>query len=94
MVLFDDDHYYMGAVLAEKLKSTGLETTLVTPAGTVGAWGINTEEQARTQSRLLNLDVQILTGKVVDAFDCDTVEITCVYTGKSSRQTAACAQLP
>ena len=89
VVLYDDDHYYMGAVLAEKLQSTGLETTMVTPAGTVGAWGINTEEQARTQSRLLNLDVQILTGKVVDAFDGDKVELTCVYTGKSIRQTAA-----
>ena len=88
VVLFDDDHYYMGPVLAEKLQSLGLETTVVTPAGTVGAWSINTEEQARTQSRLLNLGVKILTGKAVDAFDGDAAEIACVYTEKSFRQEA------
>ena len=89
VVLFDDDHYYMGAVLAEKLQSMGLETTVVTPAGTVGAWSFNTEEQARTQRRLLNLGVKILTGKAVNDFDGDAAEITCVYTGKSFKQSAA-----
>jgi dimethylamine/trimethylamine dehydrogenase len=89
VVLFDDDHYYMGPVLAEKLQSSGLETTMVTPAGTVGAWGMNTEELVRTQSRLLNLGVKILTGKAIDAFDGDTAELTCVYTGESFRQEAS-----
>ncbi len=49
VVLYDDDHYYMGAVLAEKLQTAGLEVSLVTPAGTVGEWSFNTEEQERTQ---------------------------------------------
>ena len=89
VVLFDDDHYYMGPVLAERLRSLGLKVTVVTPAGTVGAWSFNTEEQARTQSRLLNQDVEILTGKAIDAFDGDTVQITCVYTGKFFQLTAA-----
>ena len=89
VVLFDDDHYYMGPVLAEKLQSSGLETTVVTPAGTVGAWGANTEELVRTQSRLLKLGVQILTGKVINAFDGSTAELACVYTEESSRHSAA-----
>jgi dimethylamine/trimethylamine dehydrogenase len=89
VVLFDDDHYYMGPVLAEKLQSSGLETTMVTPAGTVGAWGMNTEELVRTQSRLLNLGVKILTGKAIDAFDGNMAELTCVYTGESFRQEAS-----
>jgi dimethylamine/trimethylamine dehydrogenase len=89
VVLFDDDHYYMGAVLAEKLQTMGLEVTVVTPAGTVGEWSLNTEEQERTQRRLLNMGVKILTGKAVNAFDGDAAEITCVYTGKSFQQPAA-----
>ena len=32
--MFDDDHYYMGGVLAELLAREGFQTTLVTPAGT------------------------------------------------------------
>ena len=31
VVLFDDDHYYLGGVLAELLVAAGLEVTLVTP---------------------------------------------------------------
>ena len=89
VVLFDDDHYYMGAVLAEKLQTMGLAVTLVTPAGTVGEWSFNTEEQVRTQRRLLNLGVNILTGKTVNAVDGDAAEIACVYTGKTFQQPAA-----
>jgi dimethylamine/trimethylamine dehydrogenase len=88
VVLYDDDHYYMGAVLAEKLQTAGLEVTLATPAGTVGAWSFNTEEQTRTQKRLLNLGVNILTAKAVSGFDGDRAEISCVYTGKSNEQPA------
>ena len=89
VMLFDDDHYYMGAVLAEKLQSAGLAVYFVTPAGMVGQWSKNTEEQERTQRRLLNLGVNIVTGKVVTGFDGDSAEITCVYTGKTLRQPAS-----
>jgi dimethylamine/trimethylamine dehydrogenase len=89
VVLFDDDHYYMGAVLAEKLQSAGLAVTFVTPAGMVGQWSKNTEEQERTQRRLLNLGVNVFTGKAVTCFDGDSAEITCVYTKKTFRQPAS-----
>ena len=32
VVIFDDDHYYMGGVLAELLVNNGCSVTLVTPA--------------------------------------------------------------
>jgi dimethylamine/trimethylamine dehydrogenase len=89
VVLYDDDHYYMGAVLAEKMQTAGLEVTLVTPAGTVGEWSFNTVEQERTQKRLFNLGVNILTAKAVSGFDGASAEITCVYTGKSKNQFAS-----
>jgi len=89
VVLYDDDHYYMGAVLAEKLRAAGLDVTLVTPAGTVGEWSFNTEEQPRTQKRLLDLGVNILPSKAVSGFDGVSAEITCVYTGKFTDQPAS-----
>jgi dimethylamine/trimethylamine dehydrogenase len=89
VVLFDDDHYYMGAVLAERMQTQGLEVTMVTPAGTVGEWSFNTVEMERTQRRLLNLGIQILNGKAVNAFDGHSAEIVCVYTKKSLQQPAA-----
>ncbi|CAB1076317.1 Histamine dehydrogenase [Olavius algarvensis Delta 1 endosymbiont] len=89
VMLFDDDHYYMGAVLAEKLQTLGLDVTLVTSAGTIGEWSFNTEEQMRTQRRLLNLGVDILTGQTVNGLEGDAAEIICVYTGKSLRHPTA-----
>jgi len=89
VVLYDDDHYYMGAVLAEKLQTAGLEVTLVTPSAMVGEWSANTVEQERTQRRLLDLGVTILTGKAVTGFDGGSAELTCVYTGESCRQPAS-----
>jgi dimethylamine/trimethylamine dehydrogenase len=38
IVVFDDDHYYLGSVLAEKLRTSGNDVTLVTPAERVAAW--------------------------------------------------------
>ena len=44
VVVFDDDHYYMGGVLAERLRRAGLEVTLVTPAELASIWTANTLE--------------------------------------------------
>ena len=32
--MFDDDHYYMGGVIAELLAKEGLDVTLITPRPT------------------------------------------------------------
>jgi len=89
VVLFDDEHYYMGAVLAEKLRRDGLEVSLVTPAGRAAEWSKNTEEQEQVQEQLLKLGVTVLTGKAVNSFDGQSAELICVYTGKIFRQPAS-----
>jgi len=42
LVIFDDDHYYMGSLIAEKLRSEGVKVTIVTPAADIAAWSYNT----------------------------------------------------
>ena len=59
VVLFDDDHYYMGGVLAELLVENGAKVTLVTPSAYVSDWTNNTLEQAAIHRRLLELGVDI-----------------------------------
>jgi dimethylamine/trimethylamine dehydrogenase len=90
LVVFDDDHYYLGAILAEKLRLDGLEVTLVTPADRVSAWTVNTLEQHAIQKRVLELGVEVLTNRNAVEFDGSKIVIECTYTG---RQTAvpACA---
>jgi dimethylamine/trimethylamine dehydrogenase len=85
VLLFDDDHYYMGAVIAERLHLEGLPVTLVTTGDRVAAWSIYTAEQTRTQRRLLELEVELITAHGLTAFDGREAVLSCVYTGRERR---------
>lgn len=61
VLVYDDDHYYMGAVLAELAREQGCEVLLVTPSAYVSEWSLNTLEQARIQQRMLELGIETLT---------------------------------
>ena len=37
VLLFDDDHFYLGGAMADKLNRAGCNVTLVTPAGEVSS---------------------------------------------------------
>ncbi|MGD8418816.1 MAG: FAD-dependent oxidoreductase [Gammaproteobacteria bacterium] len=60
ILIYDDDHYYMGGVIAELYRGQGHEVCLVTPESKVSLWTENTLEQEKIQSRLLELGVEIL----------------------------------
>ncbi len=87
-LLFDDDHYYMGSVLAEALVAQGVEVCFVTPENLVSAWGVMTDEQYQTQQRLVELGVQIITAHGLDEFDGSNARLSCVY-GERTRVVAA-----
>ncbi len=91
VVVFDDDHYYMGGVLAEKLRLQGLDVTYVTPLSDVSHWTHNTMEQANIQTRLMELGVKIVPLQNLAYIQSDHVELTCIYTG--TKQTLACKSL-
>ena len=89
VVIFDDDHYYLGAVLAEKLRLDGCDVALVTPSDRVSAWTANTLEQYAIQKRLLELGVALHTSRNVVEFDASGVTLECSYTGRRSALPAA-----
>jgi dimethylamine/trimethylamine dehydrogenase len=84
VLLFDDDHYYMGPVLAERLCEAGAEVVYVTTAGVVCAFGNFTEEQHRSQARLLERGVEIRALQALTAFDGAAATLACVYSGRES----------
>ena len=90
VVVYDDDHYYIGGVVAEKLRRTGLEVVLVTPANEVSTWTTHTEEQHRIQTRLLDLGVSLETGTTLGSVGDSSVVLECVYTGRERETDAAC----
>jgi dimethylamine/trimethylamine dehydrogenase len=84
VVLYDDDHYYMGGVLAELLCTEGFEVVFVTPATTASAWTVNTLEQARIQRKLLELGVELVLSSAVTEAAADGVTVVDAYAGRES----------
>ena len=80
VVVYDDDHYYMGGVLAELLARESCDVTLVTPAPYVSDWSRNTLEQAAVHVRLAQAGVKIVLNRGVTRLRADGVETNCTYT--------------
>jgi dimethylamine/trimethylamine dehydrogenase len=88
IVIFDDDHYYMGGVLSELLAAEGFDVVLITPAAHVSQWTTHTLEVARIRKRVIRAGVRVQTNTAVTAIGPDSVTTACVFTGDPG-QTAA-----
>jgi dimethylamine/trimethylamine dehydrogenase len=84
VLLYDDDHYYMGSVLAELLVQEGRRVTFVTPAGEVATWARNTLEQEKIQRRLLEIGVEIRPHRALTNVARGGAEMACVFTSRPS----------
>jgi dimethylamine/trimethylamine dehydrogenase len=89
VVIFDDDHYYMGGVLAVRCREAGLPVTLVTSAAIVSAWTANTMEAVPIMRQLLRLGVEILPYTTVRSFGSGTVTLENSASGRVFEQEAA-----
>ncbi|NQV44740.1 MAG: hypothetical protein HQ501_07545 [Rhodospirillales bacterium] len=84
VMVFDDDSYYMGGVIAEKLANEGCDVVFVTPSDNVSPWCGYTSEQTRVQRRLIELGIEIITAQGVSAYDGNAATLNCTYTGRAT----------
>jgi len=82
VLVYDDDHYLMGAAMAEYLLAMGVTVSYMTPASEVSAWTVYTLEQEKIHQRLANLGIDIYLGRALQAINREHCEHVCVYTGK------------
>ncbi|MBI5563943.1 MAG: FAD-dependent oxidoreductase [Chloroflexi bacterium] len=75
VVVYDNDHFYLGGVIAELLARQGCEVSLITPAPLISYWTQNTLEQERIQHRLLKLGVTLSTQHTLEAIETDHVRV-------------------
>lgn len=80
VTLYDDDHYYMGGVLAELLIQNGCRVTLVTTSAHISEWTNNTLEQAEIHKRLARMGVDIELNRGVVSIANGSITTNCVYT--------------
>jgi dimethylamine/trimethylamine dehydrogenase len=93
VMIFDDDHYYLGSALAEHLAELGADVVLVTPASEVSSWTHFTMEYEHIQIRLRKLGVEIICNHGIHAIGNGYAELTCVYT-ESKRRVEVSAVVP
>ena len=80
VVVFDDDQYYLGGVVAEKLARDGHAATLVTPGGETSAWCRFTLEWPHVQRRLSELGITVINLHTIGAITPDTVTLSHIFT--------------
>jgi dimethylamine/trimethylamine dehydrogenase len=80
-LIYDGDGYYMGGVLAERLRMAGLEVTLATPDDSLSRWAGNTAERWRVRRHLQGLGVRFEPAREIARFDGRAVVLPCAYGG-------------
>lgn len=86
VVVFDDDHNYMGSMMADLLAGEGHQVTLVTPGLCVSSWTEHSLEQEHIEKRLVGLGVEILSRHSVTAIDGGVIELVNLVTGESIKR--------
>ena len=82
IIVYDDDHYYMGGVVAELLARAGSRVMIVTPSSMVSDFSQLTLEQKFIQRKLLEMGVQLKLTHGLGAIAPNHVKLACIYTGK------------
>ena len=82
VLIYDDDHYFMGSTLAERFRQQGHAVCLVTPESVVAQWTVNTLEQRKIQARLLDLEVDIRVSQEILEVSPGEVRIANVYSNR------------
>ena len=88
VVIYDDDHYYLGSTIAEKLVQAGKSVCLITPDSLISSWTENTLEQEKIQSRLSELGVEMITLHEMVSISETSIEVASVYDNNKSESKA------
>ena len=84
VVIYDDDHYYIGSVLAELLSTAGRDVSIVTPAGEAATWTRFTLEWPHVQAQLARRGTVVTGLHTIAAVGADNVVARHLFTGKET----------
>jgi dimethylamine/trimethylamine dehydrogenase len=88
VLVFDDDHYYLGGVLSELLARLGHEVRLVTSAPLVSSWTAHTLEIGDIQRRVREAGIVVDANRVLVAVGTREARTACVFTGAETSVSA------
>jgi len=85
VLIYDDDHYYLGSAIALKLCADGARVTMVTPETSLAGWSHHTEEHSLTMQALIEADVEIITARGLRAHEPGESVLECIFSGRQSK---------
>ena len=89
VIIWDDDHYYTGGVLAELCRYAGLDAVIVTPAAMVSAWTVNTLEAMPIAKRIARMGIEVMPYTTVTAYGDGKVRLGDILTGEEFERPAS-----
>ncbi len=89
VLIYDFDHYYMGSCLAELLRASHKNVTIITPASAVSAWTTMTNECAGIRQRMIDLGVKVLLEHYVTGMTDHQVQLSSIYNDSSHKAVEA-----
>ncbi|WP_137700769.1 oxidoreductase [Marimonas lutisalis] len=81
-VVFDSDGYYLGGVIAERVRAAGAEVIYVTNSDSVSHWAGHTSERWRIRTHMMGLGIGIETSQTLTRFYGEQATLECVYSGE------------
>jgi dimethylamine/trimethylamine dehydrogenase len=81
VVIYEDDHYYMASIIAEKLLAAGNQVAIVTPAASVAGFTQMTLEIEAIHKRLYKMGVQIIGHHDISNITAKHITVRSIYTG-------------
>jgi dimethylamine/trimethylamine dehydrogenase len=91
VVLFDDDYFYYGSTIADKLRAEQRDVVYVTPDDMIASWSSNTLDYRHIQRRMHELKVRQVVAHNIVAFTGHSVQLEHVWSGERSE--LACASV-
>ena len=88
VVIFDDDAFYMGSLMAELVVRAGGSATIVTPDDTIATWSANTLEYRHLQRRLYAIGVRQVVSS--NALEASAGGLMLAHAWSGARQEIAC----
>jgi dimethylamine/trimethylamine dehydrogenase len=82
-LVYDEDGYYLGGVIAERLRRADVPVTLCTPRDNISEWAGNTGERWRIRTHLAALGVGFVLSHALERFDGEAAKLVCEYSGAS-----------
>jgi len=84
VVVYDDDHYYLGSAIALKLCAAGVKVSMMAPESSLADWSHHTEEHSLTMQALIEAGVEIVTAKGLVGWQSGELRLECIYSGRES----------